>query len=205
MSDSSVRLAGRLPDGDKNGLASIAHLLVDDPSAVHVAIVLVDCSRVLTSTDDGSTLPTARVRAIEPIPEGPDAKEMRRLLRRALERRTGQTTLPLELERSLDELGIHALEEEEAGPRQPDARERAAGDDRDPLEQPADSPLPAPDEVVPAPDEVVSPTDPMAPSPDGVLDAPDVDGALLGDDDPRRGPLPGGGLFREPTEDTDPS
>lgn len=194
MSDSSVRLAGRLPDGNRNGLASIAHLLVDDPSQVHVAIVLIDCAWVKTSTDDGSALPTARVRAIEPIPEGRDADEMRRLLRRAIETRTGQTTLPLELERDLDDLGIHALEDE---PRPADARERAAGDREDPLTPSPDSPLPAPDAIEPSPDEVVVPTDPLAPSPDAALDAPDADD-VLADDDPRRGPLPRGGLFMEP-------
>lgn len=177
MANSSVRLASGLPDGNKNGLASIAHLLVDDPSGVHVAIVLLDCSRLVTSVDDGSVLPTARIRAIEPIAEGPDAVELRRLLRRAVEKRTGATELPLELERALDELGVHPIE------------------DRDPLAQPPDSPLPAPDPMAPSRDEPVAPADPLAPSPDMDAAAPDDE---LAPDDPRRGPLPPTGLFREP-------
>lgn len=194
MTSSSVRLAGSLPAGDRNGLAAIAHALVDDPSAVHVAIVLLDCSKMIVSTDDGSTLPTARIRAIEPIAEGPDAHELRRLLRRAVEKRTGMTELPLELERALDELGIHADEDTvAAGPREPDARERAAGETDDD----EDGPLPAPERPLPG----------LAHDPS--VDAPDEPDPTdeLAADDPRRGPLPPGGLFREapaaPADDED--
>jgi hypothetical protein len=224
MADSSVRLAGRLPDGDKNGLASIAHLLVDDPSAVHVAIVLLDCSRLTTSVDDGATLPTARIRAIEPIREGPDAVELRRLHRRALEDRTGRVTLPLDLERELDDLGLHA--DDDDAPREPDARERAAGGDRDPLAPSPDTPLPARDPLAPPADEPVAEPDPLAPSPDAALeperplpgtafdptiDAPDLPDPAdeLTADDPRRitGGPGLGGLFREAPgpEGVDPS
>jgi len=37
-----AKLAGKLPDGDRNGLAAIASELVDNPEKVHVAIVLLD-------------------------------------------------------------------------------------------------------------------------------------------------------------------
>lgn len=109
---STIRLASGLPEGDKNGLPSIADALVEDPKGLHVAIVLLDAGRLITSVDDDSTLPVARIRAIEPIAQGPDADELRRLLRRAVEKRTGQTELPLDLERALDELGVHAEEDD---------------------------------------------------------------------------------------------
>lgn len=104
MANASVRLSAALPDGDRNGLPAIVTRLVDDPEAVHVAIVLLDCRSLLTNVADASVLPTAGIRAIEPIGTGPDAAELQRLLRRAYERRTGQTELPLELERALDNL-----------------------------------------------------------------------------------------------------
>jgi len=191
MTSSSVRLAAALPAGDRNGLAAIAHALVDDPSSVHVAIVLLDCSRLTTSVDDGSTLPTARIRAIEPISEGPDATELRRLLRRAVEKRTGMTELPLELERALDELGVHA-----ELVREPDARERAAGDRDD---RPGVRVLGV---VGDRPDDA-DPGEPERPLPglahDPTVDAPDEPDPAdeLAADDPRRNPMGSGGLFRE--------
>lgn len=212
MSDASVRLAGRLPDGNRNGLASIVDDLVDDPSAIHVAIVLLDCSHLKTSVDDGSVLPTARIRAIEPISEGPDANEMRRLLRRAVEKRTGQTALPLDLERALDDLGIHAdvpgcgaacSEAHTYEPgcqqyREPDFRERAAGVEReDPLAAPPDTTDAPVDPQQPSPDTTDAPADPLAPSPDAMLDAAAPDD-VLAEDDPRRITLPRNGLFLAP-------
>ncbi|MGH3834162.1 MAG: hypothetical protein ACRDSF_00440 [Pseudonocardiaceae bacterium] len=100
----SVSLAGNLPADDRNGLSALAGCLVDDPQAVHVVVALVDCVKITTKVESGDVVPTARVRAIEPIGAHADAGEMRRLLRRAYERRTGKVELPLELERELDAL-----------------------------------------------------------------------------------------------------
>lgn len=105
----SVNLSGKLPRGDTNGIAAIAMSLVDDPASHHVIIALVDCEKVVTSTDTGETLPTARIRAIEAfVGKTADGKEAARLLRRAMDRRrhggNDQFELPLELERALDHL-----------------------------------------------------------------------------------------------------
>jgi hypothetical protein len=73
MANGTVKLAGGLPDGDKNGLGTLAPAMVNEPKATHVAIVLLDCSRLMTNVDDESVLPVARIRAIEPVKAGPDA------------------------------------------------------------------------------------------------------------------------------------
>lgn len=100
----TVHLSGALPVGDTNGLGSISGKLCDDPESVHVAVVLLDCSKITTNTDNGDIVPTCRIRAIEPVGTTEDAEEMRRLLRRAYERRTGKVELPLDMEKELENL-----------------------------------------------------------------------------------------------------
>jgi len=100
----TVHLSGALPVGDTNGLGSISGKLCDEPELVHVAVVLLDCSKITTNTDNGDVVPTARIRAIEPVGITTDAEEMRRLLRRAYERRTGKVELPLDMEKELENL-----------------------------------------------------------------------------------------------------
>jgi|tagenome__1003787_1003787.scaffolds.fasta_scaffold19802297_2 hypothetical protein len=96
-----------LPTGDANGLASIIADLVDRPEELHVAIVVLDTAKLIRNVDSGDVVPTIRIRQIEPVKAGPDADEMRRLLRRAFEARTGKVELPLELERELDGLAVN--------------------------------------------------------------------------------------------------
>jgi hypothetical protein len=95
------KLASKLPDGDRNGLSAIATELVDNPDKVHVAIVLLDCSKVTTDVDSGDVVATARLRRIEVIRDLKDGHAMRRLLQREWERRTGKTVLPFELEEEM--------------------------------------------------------------------------------------------------------
>jgi len=92
-----TKLASKLPKGDGNGLEKIAEALVDQPDVIHAAIVLVDCSKVTLDTDSGDQEPTARIRRIEVIDDA-DKAVVAQMLRRAFERRTGKTVLPLELE-----------------------------------------------------------------------------------------------------------
>lgn len=101
----SVNMAGALPSGDSNGLGRILSALVNHPEDLHVGIVLFDVVKLTTAVDTNDITPTVRIRAIEPIPPGEDAREMHRLLRRAFEDRTGKVQLPLDLERELDDLG----------------------------------------------------------------------------------------------------
>jgi hypothetical protein len=103
----SVKLSGRLPRDDRNGIASIATALVNDPSAVHVIVALVDCRKITTDIETSEVMPECRIRAIEAFPGATaDGEELRRLWRRARERRTGEMELelPIELERELDAL-----------------------------------------------------------------------------------------------------
>lgn len=95
-----TKLSGALPGGDGNGLAAIARHLIDQPHEIHVAIALVDCMRTTTETDTGEVEPTARVRRIEVI-NGVDRDLAQQMMRRALEERTGQTVLPMDLENDL--------------------------------------------------------------------------------------------------------
>lgn len=96
-----TKLASSLPGGDGNGLVAIARELIDSPHKVHVVIALVDCKRITVDNDSGETVPTARIRRIEPLSDPEDKALSQKMLRRALERRTGQTVLPFDLEEDL--------------------------------------------------------------------------------------------------------
>lgn len=124
----SVTLSGNLPADDRNGFGAISAALVDEPEAVHVVIALVDCTKITTKVESGEIIPTARIRAIEAFrAETADAKEVRRLWRRAFERRTGKFELPLEIERELDSLT--PSEDDEWEYEQPDPQPEGDADD----------------------------------------------------------------------------
>lgn len=95
-----TKLASALPGGDANGLTAIARSLIDEPHQVHVVIALVDCKRITTDADSGEVIPTARIRRVEVISEN-DRDLAAKMLRRALETRTGQVVLPFDLEEDL--------------------------------------------------------------------------------------------------------
>lgn len=95
MSDGN--LSGSLPKGDANGLGPIVRALIDEPHRYHVVMAIVDCKRVTTDNDTGEIIPTARIRRIEVVLPG-DLDTGQALMRRALEKRTGRTFLPLDLE-----------------------------------------------------------------------------------------------------------
>lgn len=95
-----TKLASALPKGESNGLAALAHNLIDAPEKVHVVVMLVDCKRIQTDVDSGDVEPTARIRRIEAVlPE--DLDHAHKMLRRSLEKRTGKTVLPYDLEEDL--------------------------------------------------------------------------------------------------------
>lgn len=94
-----TKLASSLPSGEANGLASLARKLIDNPAEVHVVIALVDCKSVTTDVDSGDITPTARIRRIEPITGDRDL--VAKVMRRAMEERTGKTVLPFSLEEDL--------------------------------------------------------------------------------------------------------
>lgn len=98
MSGRPANLAGTLPAGDANGLAAIADQLVEHPALPRVVVAIVDVKSVRTDVDDGTRAATVRVRRVEVITDTADQEQLRRLLMREFERRTGQAVLPFELE-----------------------------------------------------------------------------------------------------------
>ena len=99
---SEIKLASALPKGDSNGLGPIVLDLVQQPHRFKVVLAIVDCKSVTTNADTGETVPTARIRRIEAVLDG-DLKSARRLMERAMEKRTGRPMLPLGLEEELAE------------------------------------------------------------------------------------------------------
>ena len=95
-----TKITSSLPGGDANGLVAIARDLIDNPHEIHVVIALVDCKKTTTDNDSGAVEPTARIRRIEVI-DGPDKDLAAKMMRRALEQRTGKTVLPFDLEEDL--------------------------------------------------------------------------------------------------------
>jgi hypothetical protein len=101
MADANI--GGSLPVGDGNGLAAIASDLVSNPAQMHVMIAVIDTAKITRKTDTGEQVATVRVRRIEAVLPA-DLASAERLMRRALEHRTGQTTLPLELEDEISQV-----------------------------------------------------------------------------------------------------
>lgn len=95
-----TKLSGSLPSGDGNGLTEVTSAMLNDPGRLHVAIAIVDCSKITTNTDTGEVTPTARIRRIEVVTDE-DRKVAEGLMRRALDQRTGREALPYDLEQEL--------------------------------------------------------------------------------------------------------
>lgn len=103
MTNVRPALLGKLPNGDGNGLSAITSAMTKEPGRIRVGIVLFDADRLVEKTDDGDHEIRARIRRIEVITDPEDAGVMERILMRQFERRTGQTTLPFELEQDIRE------------------------------------------------------------------------------------------------------
>ena len=88
-------MTGSLPKD--HGLGVVHARLVETPHQTHVAILVFDCKKVTTDMDTGEIEPTARIRRIEVV-DPSDYSRAEQMLRRALERRTGASTLPIDLE-----------------------------------------------------------------------------------------------------------
>lgn len=92
-----AKLKASLPNGDRNGLAVLTGPLCDSPDTKHIVMMVVDCKSVTTDMDTGEVEPTARILRIEPVSRD-DYHAAETLMRRALERRHGTTTLPFDTE-----------------------------------------------------------------------------------------------------------
>jgi hypothetical protein len=146
----------------------------------------VDTSKVTRRTDDGEIIATARVRRIEAIlPEDFGAAE--RLIRRSLEKRTGATVLPLELEDELNAaFAAVDLSADPDAPEAPEAAPGAPGEPGEPLEPPqAGEPAEAPAEPLEPPkpkrrgrkpkSESLESFEPLEPEPDDTAHADDAE------------------------------
>lgn len=101
-----IKLGAHLPDGDKNGLVRISPSMVDDPHAVHVAVVLLDCKQLTTNADDDTVTPLARIRHVEPLTSVEDVTTVTAALRRAFEQRTGKVELPFEMTQDAERITL---------------------------------------------------------------------------------------------------
>lgn len=95
-----TKLSSALPKGEKNGLTAIGPALVHRPQNSHVVIGVVSCMRVTTDYEHGDVVPTAKFSRIEVL-SAQDVPSAEQLMRRAMEARSGQETLPIELEDEL--------------------------------------------------------------------------------------------------------
>jgi hypothetical protein len=102
-----VKGTALLPRGEANGLTAIADELHKQPRKLRAALVVLDCKRGTTDFDLDDDVLTVRIRRVELLlPQDLNAAET--MIRRALEFRSGQTTLDLDLEeeikRAFDEM-----------------------------------------------------------------------------------------------------
>jgi hypothetical protein len=108
-------LGGSLPKGDANGLSQMAGDLIREPERKRVIIAIVDNPETRVKNVTGDRLAIVRICRIEAV-LAEDLAAAEKLMRRALERRTGQTVLPLDLE---DELSAAFAEFDPAEPEEP--------------------------------------------------------------------------------------
>lgn len=96
-----TKLTNGLSKGTGDGLAAVARLALRNPRRRHLAIVVVDCSKITTDVETRLEEPTIRVLRLEPVaPE--DVREVERLYVRAIEAREGCQMLPIDLESQLE-------------------------------------------------------------------------------------------------------
>jgi hypothetical protein len=98
----TVRTNAILPKGEENGFYVIARELIADQKKFRVFIAIADCRRVTTDSDTGEEIATLRIRRAEVVLTE-DMPAAEKLIRRALEHRLGQTTLPLDLEDEIEQ------------------------------------------------------------------------------------------------------
>lgn len=94
-----VKLAARMPgDFETNGLDALHDDLVHEPKELRAAFVVFDVEKITDNTDDGSRVPTVRVRRFEPLGKADEISQaIRDAYTQAVETRTGRTALPLDV------------------------------------------------------------------------------------------------------------
>jgi hypothetical protein len=91
MSSYSTKIKTTLPkDRELNGLAAIREQLLRSPHDQHVAIVVLDCSRIIEEVDDCMSVPVARIIRIEPESDPDRAAQLLARARELSEERVPQ-------------------------------------------------------------------------------------------------------------------
>jgi hypothetical protein len=96
-----VKKQALLPRGEENGLTAIVAELLKDPHRYRAVIGIVDAKRGNVDYDTNAEEVTVRFRRIEVVLRT-DLGAAEQLIRRSLEFRSDQATLPLELEDELE-------------------------------------------------------------------------------------------------------
>lgn len=103
-----MKLSGSLPKGQANGLALLDHIVNQDPETRHVVIVIMSTKKLTTDVDSGDVEAAMRIDRVERILPG-DAQQAEKMLRRSLEKRSGMTVLPIDIEDDIAEAFRDAL------------------------------------------------------------------------------------------------
>jgi hypothetical protein len=117
-----LKAQAKIPKSDdKNGLIELAGILADEatgraPARKRAALVIFEPLRVTIEKDGTEKVTIEILRAETILPE--DTPGAEKFLRRALEKRSGETTLPLELEDEITE-AFGAMKEPD-NPKDPD-------------------------------------------------------------------------------------
>jgi hypothetical protein len=96
-----VKIAGKLPPADKNGLLAAAADLIDDPGTQRVVIAVLEVDGSRESYKKGTLTAETSIARIEVITIPDDLKEAMRLIMRAAQNRSGKTVLPLDTEKDI--------------------------------------------------------------------------------------------------------
>lgn len=191
--DIEVRALGALPKGDANGIAAQARHLDKDRSAVQVAIVLFRVPKVQVDDEKEIRTLVPKVIQAELVTMPADAAVVHRILMRAYEDRTGQPSLPFELEidvnRAFDGLDPDAIAREVAAMQAERAAAAAAAEEETlRLMSERANAEPERDETVGLEERCSSCDWPLAPSPPGEdCTQPEMHMNLATEDDPDDG------------------
>ena len=84
-----MKLSGKLPKVDANGLVPISERMVADPERVWAVVALVDCQSTTTVYGAGDVIPTARIRHIEVVLTPEHIDMVKRVMSSTMLQRTG--------------------------------------------------------------------------------------------------------------------
>lgn len=97
-----VKLNARLPVGERNGLDALGAQVASHPTGKFALILMCDAVELTTKVDTNQRIAKLRILRVEALGRR-DFAAGEQLLRRALEHRTGQQTLPEHIEVELTE------------------------------------------------------------------------------------------------------